>query len=133
MKPVQFIAACILLCFFAKPAAYGQSKDSLKVFSRKPYAFTATKFDSIRRISSSAGIYKNKAVTNDYSFSVYNKTTKNNDLYLLNNNSAQYSRSDILIENNFRNNKIDSFNPAGAPNVQSGMLMGVFNLLVKNK
>lgn len=133
MKIIQFIAASLLFGLLAKTTAYGQSKDSSSGINKKAYTFKATKFDSIRKINSSIGVLKNESIVKNYSFSVYNKTSKSNDVYLMSNDSSKYSKSKILIENNFRNNKIDSFNPTGAPNVQSGILMGMFNLLVKNK
>lgn len=64
-------------------------------------------------------------------FSIYNNVSQLNDNYNYINDSIKYNYSNKLIENDFRKNKIDSFNPNGAPNVTYGIISGIFNLLVK--
>ena len=64
-------------------------------------------------------------------FSIYNNVTQLNDNYNYTNDSIKYNYSTKLIENDFRKNKIDSFNPNGAANLTYGLISGIFSLLVK--
>ena len=67
---------------------------------------------------------------------VYNKHTGANDVYRLvgksNTKGWQHKKSSsaiVLPENQFRRNKIDSFNPYGADSVPQALLVGAINLL----
>jgi hypothetical protein len=62
-------------------------------------------------------------------FSIYNKSSKLNDTYMLEDNKFIYKNSVYIYENNFRAMKKDSFNPGGARNLGSFLLNGFFNLL----
>lgn len=61
--------------------------------------------------------------------SVYNSFTKYNDVYFLQNDNYYYSNPRLLLENNWRSSKIDSFNPYGAPNLGSAIVLGLITVL----
>ena len=69
--------------------------------------------------------YNVDLLKNGLLFSSYNETTKLNDSYLINNEEYVYTKSSMLLENNFRNLKIDSYNPYGVSNVKSALILGV--------
>lgn len=58
-------------------------------------------------------------------FSTYNPNTNWNDHYTVTNQTYVYRKSSLLIENNFRQQKIDSYNPYGSPDVNSALILGV--------
>lgn len=65
---------------------------------------------------------------------LYNRTSGINDIFspvYKDGQVIRYERrgSIILLENEFRTNKIDSFNPYGADSLGQGLLVGVLNLL----
>lgn len=65
---------------------------------------------------------------------LYNKTTGVNDIFspvYTEEQTITYERtaSIILLDNQFRANKIDSFNPYGAESLGQGILVGALNLL----
>lgn len=71
---------------------------------------------------------------NPRSLLIYNKSTGMNDIFSPIYQEDQLWRyekkaSIILLENEFRGNKIDSFNPYGAESLEQGLLAGVLNLL----
>lgn len=67
---------------------------------------------------------------NNISFSEYNPTTGLNDNYSLINDEHVYTNSSFLFQNNIRGPKIDSFNPYGASNIQTSLVLGTFNKLL---
>lgn len=125
----NFFLGAIMLVMSSKNL-YSQTNDTVSKFKKPKYSFVETNIDTIIKMNKSLKWTSKRAVKTE-SFSIYNKTTKSNDFYILNADKSNYTKSDILIENNFRNNKIDSFNPSGASNIQSGVLMGMFNLFTK--
>ncbi|MEN2400862.1 hypothetical protein GKZ90_0013840 [Flavobacterium sp. MC2016-06] len=129
MKQIAHLAT-IFLVLFSISNLYSQSKDSLPEIKKIKYRFSSTNLDSIKRLNNTLIWTKNNSVKNPY-FSIYNQTSKNNDQYAFSTDKVQYVKSNVLTENYFRNNKIDSFNPIGASNLQSGVLLGVFNLFLK--
>lgn len=77
---------------------------------------------------------------NQNSLLIYNRNTGTNDIFSLvyqedlenqDHQEWKYEKraSIILLENGFRANKIDSFNPYGAESLEQGLLAGVLNLL----
>ena len=64
------------------------------------------------------------------SFSTYNRNTKLNDIYLLSKDTLYYEKS-IYINSNQYIQK-DSFNPNGASNFGSGVIIGTLNTLFKS-
>jgi hypothetical protein len=129
MKPINILATTILV-LISISNIYSQSKDSLYKIKKAKYVFIPTNLDSIKKLNDALIWTKNGSLKNN-SFSIYNKASGTNDLYIINTDSMKYNKSILINENNFRNNKIDSFNPMGASNLQSGVLLGVFNLLLK--
>ena len=66
-------------------------------------------------------------------FSSYNKTTRLNDFSFIKNDSLVYVKSSVVLENNFRGGKVDSFNPYGVVDVKHAVVLGVVrSLLNKN-
>jgi len=129
MKPINILATTIVV-LISISNIYSQSKDSLYKIKKAKYVFIPTNLDSIKKLNDALIWTKNGSLKNN-SFSIYNKASGTNDSYIINNDSMKYNKSILINENNFRNNKIDSFNPMGASNLQSGLLLGVFNLLLK--
>lgn len=125
----KFFAVVIILVI-TSANLYSQTNDSISKLEKSNYNLTATNIYNIGKLNNSL-IWTTKITSKTNSFSIYNETTKANDLYILNSDILKYTKSFTLNENNFRNNKIDSFNPTGASNIQSGLLMGVFNLFIK--
>ncbi len=71
--------------------------------------------------------------TTNNQLSVYNSFSKNNDNYILQ-QGCYYSLSPkFLLENNWRGNKVDSFNPYGAPNIRSAIVLGFITVLFDKK
>ena len=116
MKTIKILLFLALLVL--STSIYAQSKDSL---STKTNLFK--KFNlNFKTINFS----KNSLI-----FSSYNETTKLNDIYLINKGSYIYSKSSRIIENNFRRNKVDSFNPHGASNFGSAIILGLLGSILK--
>ncbi|WP_299764918.1 hypothetical protein [uncultured Dokdonia sp.] len=63
------------------------------------------------------------------SFSRFNPVTGLNDTYIRYQEKYEYTSSSILLENQLRISKIDSFNPNGATDIKSALLTGVLNLI----
>ncbi len=65
---------------------------------------------------------------------IYNRNTRTNDIFSpvkQEDDTWRYERraSVFLLENQFRGNKIDSFNPYGSDSLGEGILVGALNLL----
>lgn len=122
MKTLIFLT---LLIF--STSTYAQSKDSLltKTYLLKNYNFDFKTNDYTLDFKT-IDFSKNNLI-----FSSYNETTKLNDIYLLGNESFIYSKSSLKFENNFRGNKIDSFNPYGSPNIGSALILGFIGSILK--
>ncbi|MFK7833734.1 MAG: hypothetical protein AB8B52_10690 [Winogradskyella sp.] len=125
MKKTKTIIFLTLLVF--STSIYAQSKDSL---------LTKTNFFKSFNLDLNTNDYTLDFKNIDFSknnllFSSYNETTKLNDIYLLNNDSFIYSKSSLIFENNFRGNKIDSFNPYGTSNLGSALIFGLVSSFLK--
>jgi hypothetical protein len=129
MKSIHTTVIFFILFLMSITEIHSQSKDSVPQVKKSKYFFIPTNLDSIKKLNNSLIWTKN--YTENKPFSIYNATSETNDLYFINADTIRYIKSNVMIENNFRNNKIDSFNPVGASNLQSGVLLGVFNLLLK--
>lgn len=64
--------------------------------------------------------------------SVYNSITKYNDIYFVQEDNYYNSNPKLVMENNWRSNKIDSLNPYGAPNLGSAIVFGVLDVLLES-
>lgn len=63
-------------------------------------------------------------------FSIYNPTTMVNDNYTTGSGKYQYKNSGFLFNNNLYG-RTDSLNPNGATNIQSVLVMGTINSLLR--
>ncbi|QZK91010.1 hypothetical protein IQ05_00128 [Flavobacterium tiangeerense] len=57
-------------------------------------------------------------------FSAYNQNSKLNDIFIIKKDTSNFVKSTINFNNNLRNPKIDSFNPYGASDAKSGLIIG---------
>ena len=63
-------------------------------------------------------------------FSIYNRNTKLNDFYLLSKDTLYYKKSIYINSNQYI--RKDSFNPNGASNFGSGLIIGTLNTVFKS-
>jgi len=122
-KYKNLIVIMLIVCY---SQLYAQSKDSLnlkyKLSKNLKLDFLYNDFTlNFKRIDFSK---------NNISFSEYNPTTGLNDNYSLINDEHVYTNSSFLFQNNIRGPKIDSFNPYGASNIQTSLVLGTFNKLL---
>lgn len=68
-------------------------------------------------------------ILNPYFFSSYTPATQNNTISLRNNSLYSYNRAESLPENNWRGVKIDSYNPNGATDFGSMVVLGVIQTI----
>jgi hypothetical protein len=78
-----------------------------------------TKKDSIKPFRYTLSVKDNKDI-----FSVYNQSTKLNDVFIIKKDTTTLVKSINNFNNNYRNPKIDSFNPYGASDAKSGLIIG---------
>ena len=68
--------------------------------------------------------------------SIYNPNTKLNDVFMIRKDSTNFVKSAVNFNNNFRNPKIDSFNPYGTSDAKVGLIIviigGVFGSIFNN-
>jgi hypothetical protein len=62
-------------------------------------------------------------------FTVYNRTTQLNDLYNVKKDTFYYQKSVFIPENHLFGTKTDSFNPGGAPDLGSALVLGLLNTI----
>ena len=60
-------------------------------------------------------------------FTIYNKTSQLNDLFCTKKDTIYYQKSIFITENHLYGIKTDSFNPGGAPDLGSALLLGLLN------
>ena len=77
--------------------------------------------------------FDTKLINTSNQLSVYNSFSKNNDNYILQQGEYYVLSPKFLLENNWRGNKIDSFNPYGAPNIGSALVLGFISVLFDKK
>jgi hypothetical protein len=114
-----------LIALLSGPAFFAQSASFS--LSAKSYAWNSPSGLGSTVYSINFGKY----AATDYTFSVYNPTTAANDTYVQTGNSMYYTRSQVVLENNYRGVKIDSFNPNGASDMKSAIATGLFNTIFK--
>ncbi len=133
--------ALLLICGFLGSSIYAQSKDSLKV---KTFNFFKSDFKQNNR---TFHLKKIRLTSSDAYFSYYNKTTHLYDNYLIVHNKFSYSNSspnyynnfifytdnNLLLENYFKHNKRDSFNPNGVSNIGEALFYGVLESIFKKR
>ena len=57
--------------------------------------------------------------------SIYNPNTKLNDVFMIRKDTTNFVKSAINFNNNFRNPKIDSFNPYGTSDAKVGLIISI--------
>ncbi|WP_179317913.1 hypothetical protein [Winogradskyella undariae] len=125
MKNIKTLIFLTLLIL--STSIYAQSKDSLLT---KTNLFKSFNFD-LKNNDYTINFKNIDFSKNNLLFSSYNESTKLNDIYLLNNDSYIYNKSSLIFENNFRGNKIDSFNLYGASNIGSALIFGLVGSILK--
>ena len=63
-------------------------------------------------------------------FSIFNNTTKLNDFYFVQKDTFYYHKSVFIPENSIYQPKFDSFNPSGASDFGSAVLVGLINTVL---
>ena len=109
----------ILCLFFFTSILYSQT-DTINKKSLKNFFMLSQKNDIIKNFSL-------KFDFKDFSkemFSAYNQNSKLNDIFIIKKETSIFVKSTINFNNNFRNPKIDSFNPYGASDAKSGLIIG---------
>ena len=71
--------------------------------------------------------------TTNNQLSVYNSFSKNNDNYILQQGEYYALSPKLVLDNNWRGNKVDSFNPYGAPTIGSALVLGFITVLFDKK
>jgi len=68
---------------------------------------------------------------NNLRLSLYNETTKLNDIYFISNDSLIYSKSRMRFGNYFGENEIDSYNPHGVDDICSAIIYGLIGTILR--
>ena len=112
----------LFLCFFYL-ACYSQGtpNDTIK----KQYFSYTSHFKSVNTFKPLTPIFNTKTSGRLNIFSVYNNTTKLNDLYYVTKDSTKYIRTINMNDNQL--SKRDSFNPYGISDFRDGVIMGSIN------
>ena len=118
-KPFLWLA---LIC---SCGVFGQISQTLSLNSQNKYAFVASKSAAPHFTFGIA----TAPILNPYFFSSYTPASQNNTISLRNNSLHSYSRAEYLPENNWRGVKIDSYNPNGATDFGSMVVLGVIQTL----
>ncbi len=108
----------VLYLLFLTSAMYSQT-DTLHKKGIKTFSIMSKKDDTIKKFPLKFDFKDSNEL-----LSVYNQNTKLNDLYMIKKDTANLVKSTINFNNNFRNPKIDSFNPYGASDAKSGLIIG---------
>ena len=123
----------LFIIFFYCFASYSQVNETIMSFKKD--TIKINKQISVHNKIDSILLYKPKIIlkfnSSDLnSFSTYNRNTKLNDIYLPLKDTLYYEKS-IYINSNQYIQK-DSFNPNGASNFGSGVIIGTLNTLFKS-
>lgn len=115
----QFKTVLLIVAIVCSTLSYAQTNDSIpstfNFFKSLNFGLNTTNYNFN---------FKKIALKKNLSFSSYNPITKLNDTYLIIDGEYSYSKSNFLFENNFRAQKIDSYNPYGASNMSTALLLG---------
>jgi hypothetical protein len=109
----------ILCLFFFTSILYSQT-DTISKKCLKNFFLQSQKNNTIKNFSLKLDF------KDSYSelFSAYNQNSKQNDIFIIKKDTSHFVKSTINFNNNFRNPKIDSFNPYGASDAKSGLIIG---------
>jgi hypothetical protein len=64
---------------------------------------------------------------------VYNFNSRSNDVYFLQNGTYVSTSPSVNLEDNWIVSRTDSFNPSGAPDFGSAVVMGLINVFFEEK
>ena len=126
MSRILITASLLFYSFFF----FGQNQSpSISIFHVKNDYFKRDLNDFLKPMFS----FDTKLINTSNQLSVYNSFSKNNDNYILQQGEYYVLSPKFLLENNWRGNKIDSFNPYGAPNIGSALVLGFISVLFDKK
>jgi hypothetical protein len=114
----------ILCLFFFNSILYSQT-DTIPKKELKNFFMMSQKNDTTKNFSLKFDI---KDFSKDL-FSAYNQNSKLNDIFVIKKDTTNFVKSTINFNNNFRNPKIDSFNPYGASDAKSGLIIGAIGVV----
>lgn len=112
----------VLLCLSGTSASFGQFFQNNKSAAS---IFRTTLNQQVPTLDFSVAFTEKSG----NSFYVYNEATGLNDSFNKYRDTYAYGKSALVLSNQFRNIKIDSFNPYGVDNPASAILIGVINTL----
>lgn len=108
---------------------FGQNK--LNVFSQhviqNPVIVTNPSFFKLKNYAFQLSSVK---VVPETEFTIYNKTTQLNDFYYAKRDTFHYQKSVFIPQNHLFQPKIDSFNPSGASDLGSAIVIGLLNTFI---
>lgn len=108
---------------------FGQNK--LNVFSQhviqNPVVVTNPPFFKLKNYTFQLSSVK---VIPETDFTIYNKTTQLNDFYYVKRDTFHYQKSVFIQQNHLFQPKIDSFNPSGASDFGSAIVLGLINTFI---
>lgn len=123
---MRYIIPAFLFCLLS----FSQTNDTIYNKTKNLFAFSF-KIDSLSKLK--PNLDYNFKTTYTPLLSIYNRNTKLNDLYYLPKDSIYFAKS--VIYNTYQFTKQDSFNPYGANNLGTGLIIGsintVFNCIFK--
>ena len=123
MKPFIIIAFLVSSsCLFAQ-------EHSLVKLPKNLNQLATIHLDVIPKTHYSIGLESLKLDT-DKTFSIYNPQTQLNDFYSITPNGIDYLNTKPVFNNLYRGRQIDSFNPNGASDFGSAIVMGVLNSFI---
>lgn len=122
---ISIVLGLLLFPLFSFP------QNSLNLYSAKP------KLNSITVINPTSFQLKGQKFllsplkfVPETEFTVFNKTTQLNDFYYVQKDTFYYQKSVFIPENSIYQPKFDSFNPSGASDVGSAVLVGIINTVL---
>ena len=127
MHKMKNLIALLILGFALSLNA--QTADSLQTTSKQVQNFNSV-FDGYQY---SLDLKNTVDAKSKLAFSSYNKTTRLNDFSFIKNDSLVYVKSSVVLENNFRGGKVDSFNPYGVGDVRYALILGTINSILKKQ
>jgi hypothetical protein len=104
------------------------AQDGLNFFVAKPKLNTASVINSTSfQFKGQKFILSPLKFIPEAEFTVYNKTTQLNDFYYVKKDTFYYQKSAFIPENHMFQPKLDSFNPSGASDLGSAVIIGIIN------
>lgn len=110
-------------------SSYSQINDSIINGKTSKFYTYKFNFDTIQK--NALAINLKLDTKNSNSFLAYNKNTGLNDLYFIKNDTTYYYVKSINLNDSNQYPKKDSFNPYGASDFKSGLIIGAVGELFK--